>query len=240
MKKNTFVILVIFLLIITFAVIFFIFFGQRYRERLSTYEAPRIQNTVNKEQTSQVLKMTFKRDGQKGCYEITPDGQVRIFNDCDKNPDDVFRSYNNKMINNLFDLISSGKLSTQKINGGIELVVYTTKGTFVYYLPSNNSGDNSSNDIVKEIIDIVEDIINEAPENTPSPTSHSFENSPNPTFIPTPGVSGYEFSPTPSIIQPESQGQTVPFECAFEDTSGDRKPYRVSNIVCSTEPTTPR
>lgn len=232
--------------IIIFAIVLFIlvlvvfWFGKKYRSNISSYENPNIQSNINLEKATDITSITFQKEGEPGCIEVTPDGQVKIFTTCGKDLETAYRTTNNRNINRLFELIKSGKLSTVKFDGAMELSVNTNKGRITYYIkPSDtsNNGNPNSKPIDDQIIIIIDTIIDDKPENTPTPTNVP-DVSPTDTYSsPTPSQYIYFYNTaTPTPREETEQQIENSFVCDFTTTDGSKKPYRVSNVVCTNEP----
>jgi hypothetical protein len=236
------IILIICILVAVIAIIFvtLIIIGRNYRKGLSTYESPKIQTNVNLDQATDIGGMTFRKKGEQECVSISTDGQVRIYDVCDKDQSSTYRTTNLRGLNRLFDMIKSGNLDKTKTTGAYEITIHTNKGDVTYYFDDSDLKGGGNDGGGNGIIDIIEDIKNDNPDKgiTPTPiitTTFEITSTLMPSIINSPYVTPF---PTPS---PEDgvEIDKKSFTCDFTD-SGSKKPYRVSNVVCSTEPQDPK
>lgn len=182
---------------------------------------------------NRVRKITVTGNGGNDeCIEITPDGLVRVYETCGGDLIDSYRSIDSQAISRLFRLISEGRYSRTMRDGLREVVVETDQGVYTYYL-SEGDGETAYNPGINDLID---DIINDKPIELPTPTAPA---NPTPTFfVVTPGPTGSVMpSPTwsPPGVTPTPDGEK-PFTCDFIDATTGKRPYRVSNVVCSSYP----
>lgn len=179
----------------------------------------------------EIKRITIKKNGEAGCLELTPDGVVRVYSVCGEELDQASRLTDPKNILKLFNLLSERELSKALKKGKVvyQLVVETDSGSEIYYVTSE--GDNGEDEIIKTVEQIQGDI----PHNSPSPHTNPATPPPGSSSYPTttPFASGVVI---PSA-SPGTGGQlTFPFVCDFSDSGGTHKPYRVSGVVCTTEP----
>lgn len=236
---------IVFALIISALGITVYLVGRGYRQSISKYESPDIKTNVNVDDALDVTGITFRRSGQSDCIKIGSDGQVKIHKVCEEESDESYRTYNYKGVNRLMELVRTGRLSTAKKSGNYELIVHTDQGDIVYYfdesdLGGGGGGSSGGGNILDEIIKIIEDIKNDQPQNTPTSTLAPTSPAATITVGPTPSPTIYNpFAPTPTPTPPPGVS-VVGFSCDYIDDPAGSKPYRVSNIVCSTEPEEPR
>lgn len=226
---------IIFILVIILAVVFFLVigFGKLYRGTLSNLIAP------NKEQElppaakkKTVRKITIKRLGEEGCLEVTPEGVVRVYNICGEELKGAARLQDPKNIIKLFKIANESDLTkyTSEGEGEIyELTIETDTGTQVITIVVNNNSPGYVTDLIQTIVAIGGDLPSFYP--TPSPVV----NNPIPSAVvfvsPTPASSSI-FYPSPTAIGGVPQEEY--FTCDFGESS--TKPYRISNVVCTSEP----
>lgn len=201
--------------------------GKRYKGGLSQFMNEQTSQRVHSIKKKQIRKITIKKRGESDCFSVTPDGVVRRFAECDDNLTDADRITNTKNILKLFKILSEIDLTKykEKRDGAYELVIETEDGLETIYI---DIGEDTG-----EIIEIIEDIEEEIPASSPEPSifespSSSGQVSPSPF-----ASGGYYATPTPT---PSGGFGQTSFTCEFTDAQGNRKPYNVSNIICSTEP----
>ncbi|MEK7166691.1 MAG: hypothetical protein AAB874_07825, partial [Patescibacteria group bacterium] len=111
-----------------------------------------------------------------------------------------------------------------------KITVETDEGTQTYYIAANDNG--SINEIIQTIVSIQ--------ENLPGASFSPFASPdvvPTSSPIPDPSTSTPATSPVPGAT-PGNGGEynDSPFTCDFNESGSNIKPYRVSNVVCSNEP----
>ncbi len=214
--------------------------GQSLREGLQSIN-PQVQDLTLAEKKD-VRRVTIRKGGSDECIEVTPDGIVRVLRNCDENQiEEVYRAEDAQAIFQLFNKVARTDLSRYRLPpaAGTQyytLTIETSQGQEVYYIPENENIPP----LVQDIIDIIEEEILPSPTATPSPTRPPGA-TPTPTTVSTatptptlpPGVTATS-TPTPTPGPDEPEGD--PFTCVFDDNQSGQKPYRVSNVVCSTEP----
>lgn len=200
--------------------------GKAYQGGLSFFSQNRPEASVNLQKKKAIRKITLQKNGSLECFEVTPDGVIRVYDTCDGNLTQASRLSNPKYILELFKKLSERNYTSTQTGTGYKIIIETDTGTEVIYL----SLDEENKDIIETIENTIEDIPNSSPTLTPS-SSSSF--SPSPQASSNPTVSS---PPSPSS-EPESSNSPAdnPFSCTFSE-GGQNKPYRISNIVCSDEP----
>jgi hypothetical protein len=224
-----------------FFVIYFIFrgFGKKYDEGLASLiqKSPESQSTAS---VRKVRKVTVIHNDDKGCMEVTPDGIVRTYDTCGGELTDANRLADPKNVLHLIQIASQIDVSSyrKKISGPVlTLIIETDNGTETIYIPTNGGGGGGNDDVTK-IVDLIEGDLPQ-PTATPGPE----------TIIPTPTMGGVSFTPTPSPIYSPTPGPSptptptpnpeVPFKCGYSQDPSSKKPFNVSNYICSTEPSPP-
>jgi len=215
-------------------------FGKIIGGRTANLTKSQSSSTYELKDKKKIRKIRISKDNRGGCMEVSPDGAVRIYDVCGETLTDAVRLTETKNILKLFKLVSETKLEefTNKPEGTyVIIIVETDTGTETYYLPQDTGpGGGSGGGAIGDIIDTIDDIEEDIPDPTPTPTLI-----PSPTDIITGGESptpASGVSPTNILYPTPTQAQTlVPFTCDFTGTSGTKKPYNVSNYICSTEPT---
>lgn len=180
----------------------------------------------------QVNRITLKKGGENSCIEITPDGVVRIFKECGGNLSEARRLEDTRNLQLLFQALSLQDESLFTTCDGLcyEVTIETDEGTQTLYIPVGGGGTGTGGSIG----DLIEDI-EEQVTASPSPTPGAPLPSPTPGVTPLPSPTpGGSSSPLPSGggTGGESEGS---FYCDFSETD-PKKPYRVSGVVCTTEP----
>lgn len=226
--------LILFVLVFAGAILGVRQFGAAIQSRLESLAPAQSSQTVTDKPSKRVRRITVL-DELGGCIEVTPDGAVRVYKECGTELDNAYRPQDPKYILELFQKVrtlNTSKYSTVPSEGTyITLVVETDQGTETIYIPGSGSG-GSPEDIIKTIDNIIEEI----PPPTPTPTIvPSATPSLTPSASPSPTQPGSTWTPTPTTTGAPSGPPGDPFTCVFEE-DGTNKPYRVSNVVCSTEP----
>lgn len=230
MKKSWLSLASLLLLVFFFIVLYVVlhYVGQQYNNG-STNTNNSVDQTPLKA-IRVVKKITVKDEGE-GCIEITPDGVVRTYSECNGDVTDVNRLANPKNILHLIQITSQIDFANYKVRplgASLTLLIETDNGTETIYIPKGNGGGDISHTI--------DQINGDLPQPTSTlgpgePTLTPAVGSPRPTSL-TPTVQptfGPSPTPGPSGTEPKS------FTCGF---AGDesKKPYNVSNYICSTEP----
>jgi hypothetical protein len=182
------------------------------------------------------IKIINSDDQTGGCTEIAPDGVVRIYSKCGTTLDDAYRSYDSGSIVKLMKMLYDPRaLSLKKPENGAfyTITIETEGGTFTIFVPKPGGSGGTIGD---QIISVIGDIIDDKPPEI-VPTKY-ITGTPEPTNLPgvipvSTAIPTMTVSPTPQTgeILPQN-----PFTCDFTGATGIKKPYRVSNVVCSTEP----
>lgn len=226
--------LVLFICVFGGAIIAVNRFGSAIESRLGQIIPVPTSGNISDTPSKKVRRITVM-DETGGCIEVTPDGAVRVYKVCGDELDTAYRPQDPKYILELFTKVkalNTKKYMTKPVTGEyITLVIETDQGTETIYLPGTDQSGGSPDDIIHTIDNIVDDI----PPPTPTPTllpsaTPSHSPSVSPTASPTNALTG---TPTPTGLPQGPEGD--PFTCVFDD-NGTGKPYRVSNVVCSTEP----
>lgn len=203
-------------------------FGTAYRRGLATLTQP-LPEALTLKKKKIVSRITVKKSGESGCIEVTPDGIVRVYENCEGELTSAHRLIDPKNILKLFKLVSERDLEKSKKSGDnvYELILDTESGKEVVYVIIDG-GDG-------EIIQAIENIKGDVPGPVATPAISPAPQTPVAT--PPAGSSPQIVSsPQPSATPPTGGQTTIPFVCDFSETSDSKKPYRVSNVVCTTEP----
>lgn len=232
-------ILFLVLLLGLFAVIMYITtrIARGYREEIATVESVPPPKDVSTVQTTRVRKITVKKPGDgDGCTEISNDGSVLVYETCGENLATANRLNNTDLVWKIMKSVTAAKGSPAAEPGSYQLTVELDNGsTYTIYI---NPGDTGHSPVDQEVIRIITDITDSLP--TPVPTNQPSVISPSDTPIiyvtltPTPFLINLI---SPTTIPTGPAGPKGSFTCNFFDTgTGGRKPYRVSNVVCSDDP----
>lgn len=226
--KVLFVVGGVFILIVMLAGLVTWGIGNAYRGRILSLEQPPPQEQELIKKAS-IRKITIKKRGETSCMEVTPDGVVRIYETCGGDLSDASRLTDPRNILKLFRIVSEADLEAYRNSGEVlyELVIETDQGTHTIYVAGGGGGE--------EIIDTIDQIGGDIPNPSPSVFSSGSPLPPGGTPEPSPSVIPGGPSPTPGSSSPPTGGDN-PFLCDFSDSGGQGKPYRVSNVVCSNEP----
>ncbi len=208
--------------------------GNAYKKGIANFVNQKEPEKLTLFKKKTVKKITIKNSAERGCIEVTPDGAVRVYSVCGQTLTGAERLADPKHILKLFKLVTEEDLGayTQKSAGTLyQVAIETDSGTQTVYLVLSESGG-----VAQTIIRTIQTIINDLPKPTPIVGL-------SPTSVPTPiggsltrAPTGTSFLPTATpTIAPSSEVQT--FTCGFSESGDKKKPYNISNIVCSTEPT---
>lgn len=222
------------IVIIIFLVLVLMGIGKVYKGRLADYDNQTPIDTLELIEKPTIKRIRFQKIGSEECIEVMPDGSVRVYKTCDGDLESFQRASNPRSILDLYRLISEQDWSDFDTRGEgeyLELTIETDKGIATLYIPAG--GGNASADI---ILDTIDEVIENIPPNpTPSPAPSTGNNNPSPSPITSP-----RSLPSPSLSSSESPypqtGGDQGFACDFYDKTSNKKPYRVSNVVCTGEP----
>jgi hypothetical protein len=245
------------ILVLLFGAIFFIVtrIGTAYRKGLSQMTDQPAPGNATHNIKETITKITIRDKKSKGCTEVTPDGIIRIYEVCGTQLTDANRMNNPSNINRLFKLTGetvftdadTSEAAIYDCTGSI-LAIETASGTKTVCLKSENSqgggnggggsgsgGNGGGVGPIQDIIDTIKKIIEDIP---PTPTITPPVQIPTPTIEPTgtpeptlPLMPGETPIITPTPIIPK------PFTCNYYiDSTGKKRPYNVSNTICSDEP----
>lgn len=200
--------------------------GRAYQGGLKMFIRNGPEPTITSQKKKNIRKITLQRTGSDQCYEVTPDGVVRVFETCNGELTEAARLSDPKYILALFKRATEGTLPVFKEGDVVyQLTIETDEGTETIQIVL----DDDSDTIIDTIENIIEGIADPSPTAIPSGSS-LFSPYPSPSANP-----GSSVSPSPSA-DPQSSGVAdQPFNCTFVE-NGQNKPYRISNIVCSDEP----
>lgn len=220
----------ILIIVVVVTVLVLIGVGRAYQGGLASLIQTRHETVPAKKK--QVKRITFQKSGENTCIEVTPDGVERIYNECGGTLSEARRPDDLRNIQLLFQALSlqDESLYTNTCKSECYIVtIDTDEGTQTLYIPVGGSGTGGS------IGNLIEEIKNQsAASPTPVPgnavvsPSPGVSSSPAPTFYP-----GISPQPSSTPVTSEEKGT---FTCDFSE-GGTNKPYRVSGVVCSTEPT---
>jgi hypothetical protein len=231
--KNRAIIIVglIFLVIIIITIFLIIQFGKVYKgglESISTNNQNEIQMTKKKP----IKKIILKNVNDTGCVEVTSEGIVRVYDECDKDLKQAARLTDSKNILKLIKLVSETdweKYIHKGLGNFYEIVIETENGIQTIYIPIDDS-----NGVVDEIIKTVDEVKNDIPGQSPIPSINLSSILPNVSSDPIVLPSGWE-----EFGSPQPSSDTIvqqPFVCPFIEQGGKKKPVNVSNIICSADP----
>lgn len=232
-SKIIFIGIGIFVIVVVIILIISIKFGGAYKGGLSNFSNEIQDQEIVLKKKKQVKRLSIRKKGDTSCMDITPDGVVRQYDVCGGELTDAERLSDSKNITRLFKFVSESDITKLQDSGEdvYEITIYTETGTEVIYV-SNSGTNGQAGQIVQEIILIIGDIHNPTP--TPN-SSGSYESPRSSSQLSSPHASGITTpSPTPTS-QPES---LTPFICDYVESGSKKKPYNVSNVICSNEPTT--
>ncbi len=214
--------------------------GNRYGSNIASVsnQPPPAQSSHTEKET--ITRLRIQRPGEKGCMEVSPDGSVRQYAVCQEELVSARRLNDAKYIIRLMKLVSEAKYA--EYDGTSYCSTYlihveTESGTRTFCVDSVNGGSGGGGTGPgpgADIIRTIEDIIEEIPQNTPTP-------GPGVSTYPTPTIFGQPTdTPTPTgevyiTPTPVPTGTNKGFTCDF-DENGARKPFAVSGVVCSTDP----
>lgn len=192
----------------------------------------------------QVRKVTIKRLnelGEEEWVEILANGEVRVY-DKDGNLKKT-GGQGFARTRNLFDSINryldDETQPLDGLDGVIEIIVETNKGTQIIVGGGGGGNTNPGNDlgqIIKDIIDYVDEALQPTPTPAPSPTPNPL----GPTV--TPWVTQAYVSPTPNLQATPGPGTPTPlpaymtnppFSCSDYDYLG--RPVAISNVICGAD-----
>lgn len=234
-QKSTLLVVaaLLFILISGGIVVLVLGIGKEYRRGISDISGEPQPKKLTIFRRDEVRKIIVKKGAGDGCMEITPDGVVRLFSTCGVTLVDASRLSDSKNILKLFKIITEEDLTTyqQKTDGLVyEITIETDSGSKTIYVALGGGSDGIGQTIIGTIDDITEDIPQASPSqgSTPTPTQSLFNTS-------TPTPTGTIFVPTPTPTTQVGGAQTS-FTCGFTESGGTKKPFNISNIVCSTEP----
>lgn len=223
--------------------------GSAYKTNLDRFTEQRNPSSVTHMEKEQIRKITLQRNGDPGCMEVSPDGVVRLYSVCGTELSDARRITDPKYILALYKKVAEsafvfitqeesaacqGYIMTVQTDSGLRLVCLNNSSSGQSGGSSGGSGGSGGGGI-DDIIETIEKIIEDIP---PTPTPTGYMTNPTPTIdiytSPTPTteiVPPWEMTPTPPMIILQ------PFTCDFTDLLGKKKPFNVSNIICSSQPT---
>jgi hypothetical protein len=199
-----------------------------------------------------INRITVKNGKDNGCTEMTSDGIVRVYSACGSQLVSANRMSNPANILRLFKLVGESEFAQSDnpistCTGYIMTIETESKKHSVCMdniKPDDTNGGSGGigsgggsggGSPIDDIIDTIKKIIDDIP---PTPTIAPYINSPTPspdilnTPIPTvPFIPGDLPTSTPTIVV------LKPFTCGYTvDANGKKRPYNVSNIICSELP----
>jgi len=225
----------------------------RYRQEIEYIESQPEINKIHHVEKEKVTKIRINKSNEAECVEMSPDGIVRIYKVCGEVLDNAVRQEDVRYISRLFKQVSETDfqyLVNFEICSGYMLYIYQGSSVKKVCLDMNNGfsteiGGATNESYNRVIVNIINDIIQTidliydtipsptsqttpvlslTPTNEPSPTQTDPYSSPTPIF---------DISPTPTPVGYERP----PFSCDFVSQSGNKRPYMISEVVCSSEPT---
>lgn len=215
--------------VILIVVVILIGVGRAYKGGLASLLQTQQESAPVKKK--QVNRITFKKGGENTCIEVTPDGVVRVYKECGESLSEARRLDDTHNIQLLFQALSvqdESLYTTPCIGECYEVTIETDEGTQTLYIPVGGGGTGGS------IGDLIEEIENQATA-SPTPSPGAPLPSPTPGTSPQPPTPPPGTSPVPSATAGTGGESTGTFVCDFSET-GNKKPYRVSGVVCTTEP----
>lgn len=201
--------------------------GNAYKQGLTEVGQQTQDKEVVLRKRKNIQKITIRPTDGTGCYEVTADGIVQVYATCGGELSTASRFTDTKNILRLFKLLTEQENFSDVPTGGkalFTIVIETDQGTQTITLYENTELAQTITNIVVEIPAA------SSPSLQPIPSSQP-NYSPALIFSPTPSAGSIP-SPSPTI------GGTTPeqlFTCNFAENF-DKKPYRVSNIVCTDDP----
>lgn len=200
--------------------------GQAYRDWLLLTNVSNTKPIVFPSKVKKVKRVTIQKNGELSCIEVGDDGVVRVYSDCGNALENAHRLTNLKNILKLLQLAGGNLFLTEPPDGDYyTLTIETDEGTQIVYITKDSPGGD-------EIIETIEDIEGDLPDPSPSTPLASIQASSSPFASTQPsGSAGGIPSPTPG-----GGSNQESFFCEFSESPGQEKPYSISNIICSTEP----
>jgi hypothetical protein len=236
--------IVLFLVLCILGVVLFNI-GGIYKNRLALFSQEQSTAPVTHIEKAKIRKISLQKNGDNGCMEVTPEGVVRLYAACGKELSDARRITDTKYILRLYKQVSEmdsttftpiapvacdGYVLTLDTDQGIKTACVSGSTQGSGGTTGGNGGSGGGGDIIETITLITEDI-----PPTLTPTRSPLDPTPTPDGTQTPSPTPVAYpswgstpTPTPATVQP--------FTCDFTDSQGKKKPYTVSNIICSTEP----
>lgn len=238
--KPIYILGIVLILIILVILVVVIRFGKAYQLGLAQFTPLTPQEVIKLKKTKNIRKITITKEDEESCLEVTPDGVVRIYTICNQELSQAVRLANPKNILKLFQAVVEERFASCEGQWMYELMIESEAGSERVCVATDISGGGEGgggggggggiSGIIDEIIGDVPGTVSPSPgAGVPSPT-------PGSSLLPSPASSGQAFaSPSPS---PPTSTSPQPFVCNFSETGGSGKPYRVSNVVCTSEPST--
>ncbi len=209
-------------------------FGKAYQKNIRTVSDEPEPKSLTIFRRDTIKKVTIRKSGDQGCMELTPDGAVRVYTVCGKRLKQAVRLSDSKYITKLFKLVTEEDLSfyQQKKDDSIyEVTLETDTGIKTLYLVLDVGSDSVAQVIIQTIISISQDMPKPSPESGQTPFPTESENIQQGTLTPT-AILDIGF-PTPG---PTGTVNAQSFTCGFTEGGNIKKPFNISNIICSTEP----
>lgn len=234
----------VFLTVIMTVFVILYLVGRTYQTRIASVSEQKQPQPMEHTVREEITKITVKNTSND-CIEFTRDGAARTLVDCGEEIASAQRLTDTRSLNRMFKIIAETNFtavpsyqSDQECDGYI-ITIYTISGFNTVCLspyPDNqgNQTYNQFTQVIDDIVDIIDDVIAQL-EPTPTilmptptgtiPTVH-YLSTPTPTLpvgigTPTPTVTG---TPISAFICDYTEGST-------------KKPYSISNIICSSGPT---
>src|SRR3989344_7503164 len=210
--------------------------GKVYQGGLSRLNGESTPNEYGIKKKKQIRKITLQKGDEAGCFEIMPDGVVRVYAECGGELTNAARYQDPKRILQLFEMVSAKDLTKYRNSGPGQiytLTIESDEGTEVITIVINDQ----NSDEINQVIDTIDTILEDFPDPTPQPSGVAPQPSapilPGQSPAPSPSLSGS--SPLPSGSGTGGV-ELTPFSCNFTENFASSKPYRVSNTVCTDEP----
>lgn len=213
--------------------------GFAYGQGLKIFEGRESHEPAALAKNARIRKITVKKSDTGECIEVTPDGAVRVYKTCGGDLEDAHRTSDTRTVQRLFTLVTETGSKTY-VPGSTEVMVELEDGSVVtVYIPpggdAGGGGGGSGSGGGSDIDNIIDEIKGDGPTPT-APPGATGTPLVTPTFAPT-MPAGPTPTPNPFATPTPTPEPEKPFTCDFYDTGGSQaKPYRVSNVVCSTQP----
>lgn len=222
---------IIFVITVVIVSIIAIGIGRGYRGSLTAVSAPKKADDATLGKKKNIKRIMIKKSEGEECIEVTPDGVVRVYATCGGELISSQRPADPKYILDLMRLAAEtdpSKLPTDQTGAYYDITIETDSGSQTVRVYTSGGGGS-------EIINTINNVINTLTNPSPTPGS-------SPVLDATPFSTPIPVStpvPTPEPGASPEIGEEKPFTCNFNPDGTAKKPYRVSNVVCTDTPQTP-